>query len=168
MCMAGGAAADDREVGERVVEAGGVEHGGADALQRIALERDVPVAGVAQRQGAVPAAEDVAPWPVAEVDVLDEAEALEGLEVAVDRRQVRWGQLPVEAGGDGVGGHRRIGGVERFEHEAPGGRYAQAAGAQGADGSTRCRGRERSRERRDGHEWGPPSAPPLPGNAVSR
>src|SRR3954469_15300231 len=76
MCMVSsgtvGAEAHDREVGEAGVEAGGLDHDVADAMQRVLGERDVAAARIAHRPAAVAAGERVQAGTVAEVNVLHE------------------------------------------------------------------------------------------------
>ena len=84
--------------------------------------------------------------------MLHEAEALERLEVAVDRGEVRGRQL-ADALGDLLGAERRVGRVERLEHHPARTRQPQAARAQrrdrlgqrlGLDARTRMRGCHRT------------------------
>src|SRR4051812_19967196 len=148
MCMGAsvstaGADADDGEVGEVRVEARRVLDGVVNLGGHGGAERHAGAAGLAHGPAAVAAGQRVQAGTVAEVHVLHEADRLERVEVAVDRCEVRRRQLPVQPAGDVVGAHRTFGRVQRLEHEAAGRGDPQAAGAQGAHGSSGGGGRER-------------------------
>ena len=118
---------------EARVEAGRLAHGPAHAVELLRRDGALDAAALADEVLALAAGAHVAPGAVAEVHVLHEAEALERLEVAVDRGEVGGRQLP-DALGDLLGAERHVGGVERLEHHAPRARQAQAACAQGRHG----------------------------------
>src|SRR5207245_2120273 len=71
----------------------------------------------------------VASGAVAEVDVAHEPKALEGLQVAIDRSEIRAGQPAVEPARDLLRLDWALGGVDRLEHEAAGRRESQAVSA---------------------------------------
>ena len=66
--------------------------------------------------------------------VAHEADLLQGLEVAVHRGEVGAREAALQPIGDLLRGDRGVGGVERFEHEAPGRRDPQAPRPQRAHG----------------------------------
>src|SRR4051812_19848147 len=156
MCMGAsvstaGADADDGEVGEVRVEARRVLDGVVNLGGHGGAERHAGAAGLAHGPAAVAAGQRVQAGTVAEVYVLHEADRLERVEVAVDRAEVRRRQLPVQPAGDVLGAHRTFGCVERLEHEAAGRGDPQAAGPQGAHGSSGGGGRQRRPGECGGH-----------------
>src|SRR3954466_16122221 len=123
MCMAAlRAVGDDREVDELRLVAAGLAEDGRDSLDRVDLERPVGAAALARDVARlVVSRERVQPGAVRDVEVPDEADLLERVEVAVDGREVRAREAPVEAGGDRVGGNGSLGGEQRLEHGPAGG-----------------------------------------------
>ena len=108
-------------------------------------------------QPALRSAKLVAPGAVAEVNVVDDADRLERLQVAVDRAEV------VTGVGDLLGGQRALGGDERLEHHAARGRDPQAVGADGVEQGGQGRGgRSRPGGGADGHSSPLAGAAPLP------
>ena len=102
----------------------------AHALEPRRLDRLERAAALAGHEPAVAGDHPrVEPGTVAEVDVAHEPELLEHVQVAVHGRDVE----PAEPLGEHLGarGGGRV--VERLQHQATGGRDAQAAGPQGAD-----------------------------------
>jgi hypothetical protein len=65
---------------------------------------------------------------VTQMKMAQQPKCLKGLEVAVDRGEVRTRNATVESAGDLLGRERLIGPVERLEHQAPGGRNPQSTG----------------------------------------
>ena len=89
----------------------------------------VRAAALADEVLALAACTDVAAGAMAEMDVLDEADPLERLEVAIDRGQVGHGQ-GAPAFRDLLGAERRVRRVERLEHHTPRAGEPQPARAQ--------------------------------------
>ena len=155
---AGRAQPGDREVGEARPVADRVEHGLAHAVQRRRRQRRGLAAALAQDELARAAGGLVEPGPVAEVDVADEAEALEDLEVAIGRGDVA-------VAGELLGAQRPVGVEQRLQQQPPRGRQAQAVGADGGEGGRGGRRLHRRREVWNGHESTPPGRSPHPHGA---
>ena len=95
------------------------------------LDREDGAAGVAHEVLALPGVgRRVETRAVAEMAVTHQSDLLQGLEVAIDRGQIRAGQTSREAVGDLLSRDRRVGRVQRLEHEAPGRGDPQALRAQ--------------------------------------
>ena len=123
---------DDREVAEAGIEARRLAHRPPHAVQLLRCDRALCAAALADEVLPLAPGAHVAAGAVPEVDVLHEPEALERLEIAVDRGEVRGRQL-ADAVGDLLGAERGVGRVQRLEHHPARTRQPEAARAQGRD-----------------------------------
>ena len=141
---------DDREVAEARSEPRRLAHGPPHAVELLGRHGPLRPAALADEVLPLPAGPHVPPGAVPEVDVLHQPEALERLEVAVDRGEIG-GRQCADALRDLLGAERHIGRIQRLEHDAPRCRQAQAAGAQDGDGLVQCLGLDALAPVRGGH-----------------
>lgn len=97
------------------------------------------------------ALEHVAPGAVAGVEVAHEADLAELLEVAIDGRDIGLSPVAAKPVGDLLRRDRLGRRQERLEHEAPRGRQAQPAGADGSECSLQIGDDHRAAVGRDRH-----------------
>jgi hypothetical protein len=126
------AEAHDREVAEARPESRRGLDCPAHAVQVLRRYGAVRSAALAHEVLALPPRQHIAPCPVPEMDVLNEAEALQRLEIAVHGSEIR-GRRISSAFRDLLGTERRVGRVQRLEHHAARPRETQAASAQRRD-----------------------------------
>src|SRR5664280_2742 len=128
-----GAKPDKRKVAEASLVSKLLAHLSANRVELFACDRPDGVAGLADEVLVLGGGERIQARTVAEVDVANQPDLLQGLEVAIDRGQIGARQTPFQALGDALGRKRTVGAVEGFEHEPTRGGCPQPALAQSFD-----------------------------------